>query len=191
MHRLSKETLGASLPLYALGAIFFVPLSIGVLLVSTDANLNEHANQISRDIASMYAQGVDFGQASNQSIAINVAENMGMQIRDGKGVLILSKVRLVHNGDCTGASARQCANEGRPVITQRYVIGNETLLQSSLGTPRYVDPQSGDVANWPSDVSARARDFSTTLKAGESSYVAECYMVTPEQRSGVYSRAMF
>ena len=190
MHRLSKESLGASLPLYALGAIFFIPLSVGVLLVSTDANLDEHANQISRDIASMYAQGVDFGQPANQNIALSVAENLGMPIRDGKGVLILSKIRTVHDGDCSGAGP-DCVNQGRPVITQRYVIGNESLRPSSLGTPKQVDPQTGAVANWLSDTSARARDFSTALKDGESSFVAECYMITPEQRSGVYSRAMF
>jgi hypothetical protein len=51
-----------------LGAIFLIPLSIGLLLV-TSASQNDHANQISHDVDSMYAQGMDFSQPANQDIA--------------------------------------------------------------------------------------------------------------------------
>lgn len=189
MHRVAKAGFSASIPLYALGAIFLVPLTIGVLLVSSNANLNDHANQISRDVASMYAQGMDFSQSSNQNIAERVAEGLGMSIREGQGVLILSKVRVVHDADCS--SRPDCPNLGHAVITQRYVIGNANLRHSSLGTPQHVDQSTGSIPNWAADTSTRAQDFPSTLKAGESTYVAECYMITPELRSGVYSRAMF
>ena len=187
----SKQSRGTLIPLYALGAIFFVPLAIGVLLVNNSASRNDHANQVSRDVASMYAQGLDFSNTSNQDIALKVAEGLGMNIRGGKGVLILSKIRVVHGTDCAAAGLGHCANEGYAVITQRYVIGNRALRASSFGTPTYIDPGTGNVRDWTNDVTARAEDFSTSLKPGESTYAAECYLASQEPRGGVYSRAMF
>lgn len=183
----SKQSRGTLVPLYALGAIFFVPLVIGVVLVSNSASRNDHANQVSRDVASMYAQGLDFANTANQDIALKVAEGLGMDIRGGRGVLILSRIRVVHASDCPG----HCANEGFAVITQRYVIGNATLRASSFGTPAHLDPGTGNVKDWANDVTARAEDFPANLKAGESTYAAECYLASQEPLGGVYSRAMF
>jgi len=176
---------------YALGAIFLVPLSIGVLLVTTNASQNDHANQISHDVGAMYAQGMDFSQPSNQDIALNVAEGLKMNIRGGQGVLILSKIRVVQPADCAARAAGKCANQGHAVVTQRYVLGNGALRSSSFGTPGGVDPGTGNVRDWANDLTARADGFSGSLKPGEFTYVAECYLTSPEARSGVYSRAMF
>jgi hypothetical protein len=187
----SKQARGTLLPLYALGAIFFVPLAIGVLLVNNTANRNDHANQVSRDVASMYAQGLDFSNTANQDIAMKVAEGLGMDLRGGRGVLILSRLRVVHGSDCTAAGPGHCSNDGYAVITQRYVIGNAALRSSSFGTPAHVDPGTGTVRDWANDVTARAENFPTSLKAGESTYAAECYLASQEPRGGVYSRAMF
>ena len=186
----SKQSRGTLIPLYALGAIFFVPLAIGVFLVNSSASRNDHANQVSRDVASMYAQGLDFSIASNQEIALKVADGLGMDINGGKGVLILSKIRVVHASDCATGPGH-CANEGYAVITQRYVLGNQTLRSSSFGTPAHIDPGTGNVRDWTNDVTARAEDFPPNLKAGESTYAAECYLASQEPRGGVYSRAMF
>jgi hypothetical protein len=187
----SKQSRGTLIPLYALGAIFFVPLAIGVLLVNNSASRNDHANQVSRDVASMYAQGLDFSNVSNQDIALKVAEGLGMNIGGGKGILILSKIRVVHATDCAAAGPTHCANEGFAVITQRYVIGNKALRASSFGTPASIDAGTGNVRDWTNDVTARAEDFPAHLKAGESTYAAECYLSSQESRGGVYSRAMF
>jgi len=127
-----------SVPLYALGAIFLVPLGIGVLLVNNSASRNDHANQVSRDVASMYAQGVDFSNTANQNIALNVADGLGMNIRGGKGVLILSKIRVVHEPDCLPLGAANCVNRGYAVVTQRFVIGNKTA-----GEPHHLDVAPG------------------------------------------------
>jgi hypothetical protein len=179
-----------SVPLYALGAIFLVPLGIGVLLVNSNASRNDHANQVSRDVASMYSQGVDFSNTANQNIALNVADGLGMNLRDGKGLLILSKIRVVHESDCSAMAAPACANKGYAVVTQRFVIGNKTLRPSSFGTPTVID-STGNVHNWASDISARAEEFPANLKSGEFTFAAECYLTTQESRNGVYSRAMF
>jgi hypothetical protein len=187
----SKQSRGTLVPLYALGAIFFVPLAIGVLLVNNSANRNDHANQVSRDVASMYAQGLDFSNAANQEIAVKLAEGLGMDIRGGKGVLILTRIRMVRGADCGSAGSGHCANDGFAVITQRYIIGNPALRSSSFGTPAHIDPGTGTVRDWTNDVTARAEDFPATLKPGESTYAAECYLTSQESRGGIYSRAMF
>jgi len=179
---------GTSVPLYALGAIFLVPMVIGVVLVNASVRRNDHANQVSRDIASMYAQGLDFSARANQEIALSVAEGLGINMHGGKGAIILSRIRMVHASDC---SSEPCPNKGFAVVTQRFVIGNAALRTSSFGTPASIDPVTGIVRNWITDASARAQDFPVTLKPGEFTYVAECYLTSSESPAGLYSRAMF
>jgi hypothetical protein len=180
-----------SLRLYVLGAIFLIPLSIGILLVTNSVSRNDHAYQISHDVASMYAQGLDFSQSANQNIALNVAEGLGIDMHGGKGVLILSKIRVVHPADCPASNAGKCTNKGYAVITQRYVLGNQALRRSSFGTPASLDPASGLVRDWANDFTARAANFRANLKPGEVTYAAECYLTSPESHNGVYSRTMF
>jgi hypothetical protein len=186
-----QQARATTVRLYAVGAIFLVPLSIGVLLVNSSASQNAHANEISRDVASMYAQGIDFSKSANRNIVLRAAEGMGVNIEQGHGVLILSKIRVVHDSDCPPEQPANCANKGYAVVTQRYVIGNPALRASSFGTPAKVDASTGNVRNWTGDISARAEDFTTRLSPGESTYVAECYLTAPESRTGVYSRSMF
>ncbi len=191
MLRRPKHPGTTSLPLYVLGAIFLIPLSIGIVLVTNNASQSDHAYQISHDIGSMYAQGLDFSQSANQNIALSVAEGIGIHIQEGTGVLILSKIRVVHPSDCPSEAAGKCDNEGYPVVTERYVLGNRALRPSSFGTPASLDPKSGKVRDWTNDLSARAANFASNLKPGEVTYAAECYLATPESPSGVYSRTMF
>ena len=183
----SPQARATTMRLYAVGAIFLVPLSIGVLPVNSSASQNAHANEISRDVASMYAQGIDFSKSENRNIVLRAAEGLGVQIDQGQGVLILSKIRVVHDSDCSS----DCFNKGYAVVTQRYVIGNPGLRSSSFGTPSVVDTATGNVRNWASDTSARAVDFSARLNPGEFTYAAECYLTAPESRTGVYSRSMY
>jgi hypothetical protein len=174
-----------------LGAVFLIPLTIGIVLVTNNASRSDHAYQISHDVGSMYAQGLDFSQSTNQNIAINVAEGIGIDMQGGKGVLILSKIRVVHPSDCPPNATGNCSNKGYPVVTERYVLGNRSLRPSSFGTPTSLDPTSGKVRDWANDLSARAANFGSSLKPGEITYAAECYLTSPESPSGVYSRTMF
>src|SRR5690348_7799993 len=144
-------------------------------MVRTSVDSTDQANQASRDLASMYAQGVDFSSPANQKIAFRVAEGMGLMLTEGKAVVILSKLRMVRESDCAAVPAAQCKNKGYPVIVQRYVLGNARLRTSSFGDPAKIDSDSGNVVNWATDTTARAREFSMNLKPGESTYAAECY----------------
>jgi hypothetical protein len=186
-----KPPASGTIRLYTLAAIFLLPLSIGVVLVTKNANQSDDAFKISHDIGSMYAQGVDFSQSANQNIALSVAEGVGIDMKAGKGVLILSKIRMVHSADCPSSNGPKCSNKGYPVVTERYVLGNRSLRPSSFGTPESLDPASGKVRDWTNDLSARAANFASSLKPGEVTYAAECYLTSPESPSGVYSRTMF
>ncbi len=191
MLRRPKPSATSSLRLYALGAIFLLPLSIGVVLVSRNASQSDEAYKISHDLASLYAQGMDFSQTANQNIALSVAEGDGIDIQDGKCVLILSKIRMVHASDCASNGAARCSNQGYAVVTERYVLGNRSLRSSSFGTPAKIDAASGKVGDWMNDLSARAGNFVSGLKPGEVTYAAECYLTSPDSPGGVYSRTMF
>ena len=191
MLRRAKHPGTTPLRLYVLGAIFLIPLCIGTVLVTNNASRSDHAYQISHDVGSMYAQGVDFSQSANQNIALSVAEGIGNDMHGGRGVLILSKIRVVHPSDCPPNAAGNCNNQGYPVVTERYVLGNRSLRLSSFGTPASLDPASGKVRDWTNDLSARAINFASSLKPGEVTYAAECYLASPESSSGIYSRSMF
>lgn len=191
MLRRPKHPGTASLQLYVLGALFLIPLSIGIVLVTNNASRSDHAYQICHDVGSMYAQGLDFSQSTNQSIALSVAEGIGIDMQGGQGVLILSKIRVVQPADCPPSGTGACDNNGYAVVTERYVLGNRALRPSSFGTPDGLDPASGKVRDWANDLSARAANFASSLKPGEVTYAAECYLTSPESPSGVYSRTMF
>jgi hypothetical protein len=160
-------------------------------MVTNNASRSDHAYQASHDVGSMFAQGLDFSQGANQNIALNVAEGIGIDIQGGNGVLILSKIRVVHPSDCPANATGKCGNKGYPVVTERYVLGNRSLRPSSFGTPASLDPASGKVRDWTNDLSARAANFASSLKPGEVTYAAECYLTSPESSSGIYSRTMF
>jgi hypothetical protein len=134
---------------------------------------------------------VDFSQRANQNIALSDAAGKGVDVGGGKAVLILSKIRVVHASDCPAGAGGKCANKGYAVVMQRYVLGNRGLRASSFGTPVRLDQTSGDVRDWANDPSARAKNFSANLKAGEFTYAAECYLASPDSGSGVYSRCLF
>jgi hypothetical protein len=191
METRTPQARATTVRLYAVGAIFLVPLSIGVLLVNSNASQNDHANEISRDVASMYAQGIDFSKTENRNIVLRAAEGLGVHIDQGQGVLIISKIRVVHDSDCSADQASSCSNKGYAVVTQRFVMGNAGLRPSSFGTPAKIDAATGNVRNWATDSSARAQDFTTHLNPGEFTYAAECYLAAPESHVGVYSRSMF
>jgi len=169
---------------FALATLFVVPLLTGVFLAGSSVNRREVASQISHDIGGMYAQGMDFAQPANRAIAQRVTESLGIRLEEGHAVIILTKVRMPSEQDCSA-----CTNLGIPVIVQRFVFGNPALRASGFGTPQDIDPATGNVRNWATDTSARAADFPGTMKPGESTTVTECF-VASDSHSGVYSRTL-
>ena len=111
--------------------LFFGVVGIGIMM-----GRYSQAVQVARDIAHMYANGVDFSQTSNQNIVIQqLAAGTGMTATGGNGVVILSQIQTVYTADCTAAAVSPCTNQGLPVFTQRIVFGNSSLRTSNYGTP--------------------------------------------------------
>ena len=169
-----------------LSAVFLIPLFAGIYLATGTNRRSAHAAEVSRDLASMYSQGVDFSQQMNQHIALRL-----LNPSDGKAMLILSRLRTVGHADCGSAPDAQCPNYGYPVIVQRIVIGDPNLHTSSLGVPLSIDHTSGEVLNWATDVSARVTDSSVTVKSGETAFAAETFIAGPEEHTDVYARTIF
>jgi hypothetical protein len=146
-----------------------------------------HASEVTRELAGMYSQGVDFSQPANQRIALRL-----LGADDGDGVILLTRMRTVAPADCGAPAAPgACANEGYAVVVQQVVIGDPALRPSSLGMPGNVDRTTGKVPDWQHDPSARVADSRVVIKAGESAYAAETFLVAPDGRSGVYARTLF
>ena len=181
-----KATRGSGPVQVVLAAVFLIPLAVGVLLVSNNSQSSVRADQVSRDLASMYSQGVDFSRPANQSIALQLLDST----MNGQGLIILTRMRAVGEHDCESIGT-DCVNAGYPVITQRIVIGDPSLRASSLGTPHSVDHNTGEVLNWARDASARVMDPDISLKPGESAVAAETYLTAPASRGGVYARTVF
>jgi hypothetical protein len=182
----NKRVRGSTSVQVVLCAVFLVPLAIGIYLSSGTNRRSIHANQVSRDLASMYAQGVDFSQPANRNIALRLLDS-----HDGRTVLIFTRIRGVSPADCGPSPGAQCTNNGYPAIVQRIVIGDPDLHPSSLGSPPSVDPATGNVLNWTTDASARVTDSGVSLKPGESAYAAETFIAGPDDHTGVYARTLF
>jgi Flp pilus assembly protein TadG len=109
----------------------FGTLSLGIML-----GRSVQVDQVCRDLAHMYVDGVDFTQTANQNIAVLLAQGTGMTAAGGNGVVIFSRMMTVYQIDCDAAGfTGSCGNLGQCVVTQRVYIGNQALRASSFATP--------------------------------------------------------
>lgn len=141
-----------------------------------------------------------------------------------RGVIMLSTLMRVGGPECTAGgftppSYAGCTNRGRVVVTKRVVLGNSALRLSSFGQPSAtIINQGGDTdgtirttayltnttAVVPSFGIATSDNAQVTaapvdLRAGETTFVAETYIVAPElnvfpriaNMQGYYARYMY
>jgi hypothetical protein len=194
-----------SLPL----SIVIIPLLFGTVGVGVNMGTMVQAVQVSRDVAHMYARGVDFSQTANQNIAITLAPNSNITTTGGNGVLILSQITQVYQADCNAAGLTgTCTNLGQTVFTNRIVIGNSSLTSSRYGTPApAIVDSAGNLAaaDYLTNPTAVATGFSAVLTAsgytlgdGDVVYLSETYLSTPnlsflgtQASNGVYAQSIF
>ena len=150
--------------------------------------------QVCRDLAHMYADGVDFSQSGAQAIAVQLAQGTGMTANGGNGVAIFSRVQQIYTADCTAAGLATCPNAGLIVFTQRVVVGNSTLRASSFGTPNTailnaqgnISPnvylQNTDATVRTSNLAAlyTAAGQPAGLAQGDSPWIVESYFTAPD-----------
>lgn len=158
-------------------SFFFVPVILGMVTVAVAVVRNYQVNQLTRDVGHMMARGVDFSQQANQNLVANdLANGLSLQANSGNatgsstgnGVLVLSTFESL-------PTSCNCTNGGHVVVVRRVVIGNNTLYTSPFGAPASIDADSGRVAAYATDTTARADNVTNviTLGSGGLAYMAE------------------
>lgn len=196
---------GNALIEFALAFALLLPLYVWMLVFGLDLKRMMQTGQVSRDAGHMYARGVDFSLAGNQEVLVRLAAGMNMTRTGGAGVVILTRLLKVSAQDCTdgGVAVGSCSNLGQPVVTQRIVVGNESLKPSLVATPDAGLLQSdGSIkpADYLTKSGARAAAFNAILNLaeGETAYVAEAWFDSPvkdfptmNNRGPIYARTIF
>ncbi|MGA2589525.1 MAG: hypothetical protein ABSH32_06400 [Bryobacteraceae bacterium] len=172
-----RERGNAFIEFVLVASFFFVPIVLGLVTVGISVIRSQQVTQLTRDVGHMLAKGVDFSQQGNQNMVVNdLANGLSLQANagnvtgssTGNGVLVLSTFENL-------TATCDCPNAGHTVVVDRIVIGNNTLYQSGFGNPAYIDPTSGQVANYSSDAGAIADNLSSviSLPAGGLAFMCE------------------
>ena len=179
-----RRRAGNSMVEMALVVAVAVPVLLGVAGLGIRLGRTLDATQVTRDVAHMYALGTDFSLPGTQAIARTLSREFSLT-GNGSGVLILSRIVKVYQGDCDAAGVPSCPNLNQPVFEQRLVIGNATLRASSFGTPpsSYIDAQ-GNISShdYCAQLTLVANGFDSVLSLAQnqSAYLVEGYFSMPE-----------
>jgi hypothetical protein len=188
MNTRNRGRSGSTLLEFALAGTFvFLPLLVGCATVGMAMLKSIQVVEVNRAAGHMFSQGVDFSQAGNKNILLQIASGLGITAGGGQGVIILSEI------DGTGANAAVCS--------RRIVVGNPALHASN-----YVNPSSslldssGAVTNL-NDPSANAASFTPSvmpMSSGSVAYLAETYLSTSQYDwtgiltgTGIYTKSVF
>lgn len=201
---------GSAMLEFALVGLAMIPLLFGTVALGINLGNGIQAVQVARDIGHMYARGIDFSVAANQSIANRLAPNFPLT-PTGKGVAILSQVIRVYQEDCLAAGLpANCGNVNRNVLTSRIIFGNTGLRGSNYGAPNpaFLSSQGNiSSSNYLQDGSCIAGQFESLHQSqlnqqqGDVAYVVEVFFATPDLAflgsafangsGGIYARAIF
>ncbi len=166
-----------------------MPLLMGLSVVGTNLVRSIQVNQFCRDIAHMYAYGIDFSQPGNQTLVAKLSQGLNVRSSGGDGVVLLSTITYVAATDCTGAgllaNTTSCPNLNQAVVVRRIVVGNSSLLTSHYATPKssIVDSEGKiTAANYLKDTTVRAKGFTDimALTSGQYAYLTETYVAAPD-----------
>jgi hypothetical protein len=170
--------------------LLIVPIFFGIIMIGMSLILANQVTEVCRDTGHMFAYGVDFSQASSQTLVTQqLAQGLNMTPTGGKGVIYLSTITYVDGTSCSAAglqaNSANCPNINQTVVIKRLTIGNTGIRGSSFApsiTPSIIG-SNGDIssANYLTDTSVRAPSFSNliTLSVGQDAYVAEMFVNPP------------
>jgi len=125
-------------------AFFWVPLIWFMMTLGFRLTRAIEQIELVNDVSQMFARGIDFSTASNQTLLTGtLASDFGMAGNGGAAVtggstgplaLVLSQYFYVNSADpsCSG-----CANRSQVVLERRIIIGNKTLI-GTQGSPASV-----------------------------------------------------
>jgi hypothetical protein len=169
----------------AISLLVLMPLLIGLSVIGTNLVRSLRVNQFCRDVAHMYAYGVDFAKAGNQVLLTNLSQGLNVTTSGGEGAVLLSVVTYVSETDCQAAglaaNTTSCPNLHKAVVVTRIRVGNPDKLISHFATPtRSIIGSEGKIAprDYLRDQSVRAQGFTDlmTLSSGQYAYLTEVYV---------------
>jgi Flp pilus assembly protein TadG len=209
-NRRARRQGGNNLLEFALLSLFLVPAFFGTVSTGLALGKAVQTSQVTRDAGHMYVRQVNFSVQQNKDLIVRLANGMGMTSTGGNGVVILTQVLMIGDAECAAAGLNDstCTNKNWPVITQRIVIGNSSLYNSTIGSPASSLIQSdGSITptNYLKQFSCRASTLSQgtnvgllTLQPSERTYVSEGFFRAPElaflrrgQTMNLYARNYF
>lgn len=190
--RRKKNQRGIEVTEFALFSILLFPLFMGVTSTGIALGKAIQTAQVARDAGHMFVRQVDFSKPTNQELIVRVAKGLNMTRTSGNGKVTLTQVLMIGPNECAagGLTTSQCTNLNFAVITQRLVVGNTNLTQSTVGNPSTSLLNSdGTVtpARYLTDTGFRANTLSNangtgllTLQQSERTFIAEAYFTAPE-----------
>lgn len=123
---------------------FWVPIIWFMMTLGFRITRSVEQIELVNDVSQMFARGIDFSTASNQTLLTGtLAADFGMVGNGGNAVtggtsgplaIVLSQYFYVNSAD---PSCNGCANRNQTVLERRIIIGNNTLIGAS-GTPASV-----------------------------------------------------
>jgi hypothetical protein len=157
---------------FALVAVLFVPMFLGVFIVGMNLIRSIQANQVCRDLDSMYIHGGDFSTYAMQQEAQRLAQGLNLQIgasfagneqantgNTGNGIVTVTQIMWIGSTTSTSCvavgGASKCTNHDSFVYTQQMQFGNGALANPNtvtVGTcPSAIVNSSGIVQNYITD----------------------------------------
>jgi hypothetical protein len=198
---------------FGLCLIVLGPALLGMFTVGMNLNRNMQAIQVARDAGHMFVRSVDFTETSNQRLLARLGKELNMIASgtvdtpdpNGGAVIILTKIHVPTLAEClaAGRDAAECVNIGLPTISQRVVVGNESLKTSTLGQPpaaRFGAMGCSNNLDILTSVDLRAVNVALLppIPGGQDAYIAEVYAASPDfdlagsiTGTGVYARAIY
>jgi hypothetical protein len=192
---------------FALLSLFLVPLLLWTFIAGMNLIRVIQAEQICRQLASLYIGGVDFSTYSAESLAVTLARGYGLNVgsgfssgvtnmynndtNGGNGYVVLSEIMYVGSNTCSSLpSGTACTNQGQYVFVQRIDFGNSSLtingssVRSALGTTTASQTPYGLVENYLTDSGAVAANvgnlLNSALQDGQVIYVVETWYSSPD-----------
>jgi len=227
MRKRKRLDRGGAMVEFALLVPVWLPLLLGTMWFGSAMIRGLQVTQTARDLASMYCRAVDFsatgaGTAQNDILPKLVQELGTITTTGGTGRIIFSQITYVGADICQLAGSptyydntakvptAACKNWQKFVFTQRYTVGNSTVLSASkFGDPVSTDPDSTNYYNIPitkyvSTAGDRVPNFTLLpspdvtpggYKSGQPAYLVEVAFSGTAQAGygtgGTYAYALF
>ncbi len=138
---------GAAIIEFAFAMLVWIPLLVGLINVGIAFIWELEVNQLSRDLANMYAREVfkDANVASSLTLLKKLGGCddagqhciFGFDPSRGNAVAVLSRVKVINKATDCGATD-PCKNDGKAVYEEQILLGNQNIRSgewSKFGTP--------------------------------------------------------